>query len=289
MLSGTSEESKAYVYYGDRIYSEWIQANKNEQEGLMIPLRSPDAKSGSEFMQYIMSMSFSDRENAIYNEISKGNIPYFLRELKHIEASFTDANGSSHKVQYDVMPDYLAIGSDSNFCRIPMGPITAQKLADLFGASMPTRKLVDYIYLNAEIKLEPVTYAPVGNENEKVQKFIEHNDAIENLRISAGGILGQLIGGIKKDVILSNKITDPARPNHVVIYGWHRLNGVPIQPLTNIHINSYVDYSHGIRLLNSDIIIDNQVIEMQTVLSDSVLYKLLSDESGVMEQPKYIR
>jgi len=288
MLSGTALESQAYQYYGDRIYTEWIQADENDNTGLKIPLRSPDARSGSEFMQYVMNMSFADRENAIYNEISTGNIPYFYRELKHLQASFADANGISHQIEYEVMPDYLAVGSDSDFCRIPMGPITAQRIADWFGATMPTRKLVDHIYLNAEIKLEPVTYTPVGNQNEKVEKFIEHNNAIEEQRILAGGILGQLIGGTKKDVVLSIKITDPTRPNHVVIYGWHRLNGVAIQPLTNIHIDSYVDYSHGIRLLNADVKIDGEVNDIRTVLRDPVLYKILSDETGLMAQPTYI-
>ena len=253
MVSGTQHEGEGYEYYGARAYSQWIQVNVDYPQQLTIPPRSPNAKSGSEFMQYVMNMSFEDREAQIYNEVSTGNIPSFLRKLKQVEATFNDANGVSHTVKYEVMPDYLAIGSDSDFCRIPTGPITAQRLADLFGAVMPTRKLVDNIYSNCEIKLEPVTYAPVGNQNELVSKFIEHNNAIQQQFEDAGGVLGQLTGGIKKDVVLSNLIIDPSRPNHVVIYGWHQLNGQPIQPLTNIHINTYTDYSHGIRFLNSEI------------------------------------
>ncbi len=288
MLSGTAEEGQGYVYYGDRAYGEWLQAGENDNTGLKIPLRAPNARSGSEFMQYILNMPFANRENAIYNEISTGNIPNFYRELMHLEASFTDAQGVLHQVAYEVMPDYLAVGSDSDYCRIPMGPLTAQRIADWFGACMPTRKLVDHVYLNAEIKLAPITYAPVGNNNEKVEKFIEHNTAIEGARNQVGGVVGQLVGGTKKDVVLSNLITDPSRPNHVVIYGWHRLNGVAIQPLTNIHSNSYVDYSHGIRLMNAHVTIDGGVSDIRTVLTDPVRYKILSDETGLMAQPTYI-
>ncbi|MEO8399903.1 MAG: fibronectin type III domain-containing protein, partial [Ignavibacteriaceae bacterium] len=288
MVSGTAHEGVDYAYYGARAYSQWIQINVDYPQPLMIPPRSPDFKSGSEFMQSVMNMSFADRETEIYNEVSKGNIPNFLRSLTTVEASFNDGNGTSHTVKYEVMPDYLAVGSDSDFCRIPTGPITAQKLADLFGAVMPTRKLVDNIYLNSEIKLEPVTYTPVGNQNELVSKFIEHNDAINQQFNNASGIPGQLTGGTKKDVVLSNLIIDPNRPNHVVIYGWHQLNGQPIQPLTNIHINSYTDYSHGIRFLNSEILIDNEIKKVQEILQDPVLYKILSDESGQMVQPTYI-
>jgi hypothetical protein len=153
---------------------------------------------------------------------------------------------------------------------------------------MPTRKLVDHIWQNSEIKLEPVTYVPVGNENESVQKFIEHHAAIEAQLVVAGGMPGDLIGGTKKDVVLSNLIVDPTRPNHVVIYGWHRLSGLPIQPLSNIHINTYVDYSHGIRLIDSEIQIDDSLTTVQNVLKDAILYKVLSDESGAMTQPTYI-
>ncbi len=288
MVSGTQHENEGYEYYGTRAYSQWIQINVNYPQPLTIPPRSPDAKSGSEFMQSVMNMTFEDREKEIYNEASTGNIPDFLRKLKTIETISIDANGVSHSIKYEVMPDYLAIGSDSDFCRIPTGPITAQRLADLFGAVMPTRKLVDNIYSNSEVKLDPVTYTPVGNQNELVSKFIEHNSAIQQQFINAGGVLGQLTGGIKKDVVLSNKIIDSSRPNHVVIYGWHQLNGQPIQPLTNIHINTYTDYSHGIRFLNSEITIDGKIKKIQDILTDPVMYKILSDEDGIMVQPTYI-
>ncbi len=268
----------------DKSQSKILQNAK----GLEIPPRPENAKSGSEFMESIKSLTFSNREQAIKNELLSGNIPNFLRELVEVDAFFTGSDGNQHNIKYWVMPDYLAIGSDSNFCRIPMGPITAQTVADVFGAVMPTRKLVDNIYINSEVKLAPKFYAPIGNENERVEKFILHNSDIQDQFAAANGILGQLVGGIKKDVVLSNKIVDPSRPNHVVIYGWHQLNGAPIQPLTNIHYDYYVDYSHGIRFLDSDILIDGDTVKIQDVLMDPNLYKILSDESGVMSQPTYL-
>ena len=63
------------------------------------------------------------------------------------------------------------------------------------------------------------------------------------------------MGGTKKDIVISNKIIDPTRPGYVVIYGWHQLNGAAIQPLTNIHSGSYVDYSHGVRLMNAELLV----------------------------------
>ncbi|NUN08795.1 MAG: fibronectin type III domain-containing protein [Ignavibacteriaceae bacterium] len=287
-FSGSENEGIGYTYYGQRAYSSLIQPHVYYPRGINIPPRPPGSMTGSQFMNFVMNMTFAQREAEILKELNKGNIPQFMRSAKRINTTFNDAQGRSYSVGYDVLPDYLAIGSDSDYCRIPMGPLTAQRIADFYGATMPTSKLVDNIYLKSELKLAPVTYAPVGNQNELVPKFIEHNNAIENQRISAGAPLGTLIGGTKKDVVISNKITDPARPNHVCIYGWHSLNGQPIQPLTNIHVNTYVDYSHGVRYINNQVTLDTSLVDIRLILQDPLKYAIFSNESGPMVQPSYL-
>jgi hypothetical protein len=254
---------------------------------LNIPARPQNALSGSQFMKNVESLTFAEREERIFEEISKGNIPQFLRKLTKLEGEFQDAAGITHKVIYEVMPDYLAIGSELDYCRVPMGPKTAQKIADLFGAILPTSKLVDEIYKNADIKLEPVTYAPVGNLSELVPRFVMHNNDIEAKLKKSEARLGELVSGTKKDVIISSKILDPARPNHVVIYGWHKLDGLPIQPATNIHFDTYVDYSHGIRLLNNEILLDSKLMKIADLLKHETLFKIFSNESEPMVQPHY--
>ena len=286
MVSGTQAEGQGYVYYGSRAYTKWIQSEIPQPAQMTIPARPANAKTGSQFMNSIMYMSFDQREAEILKEISAGNIPDFMRTPKRITSYFQDASGTSHKVSYEVLPDYLAIGSNSDYCRIPMGPVTAQKIANLFGATLPTSKLVDDIYANADVKLAPVTYTPVGDSNSSVAKFIEHNAAIEAQRAAAGAPLGYLVGGIKKDVIISIKILE--KPGNVVIYGWHQLNGQPIQPVYNGHVNYYLDYSHGIRLLNKQIIVDSVVKEIPKLLTDPVFYKILSNEASPMTQPSYL-
>ena len=256
---------------------------------LSIPEREPNAMTGSEFMDSISDISFEERELRILEEISAGNIPEFLRQLSTITTRFEDSSGKSYTVTFEVMPDYLSIGSNADFCRIPIGPITAQKLADIFGATMPTRKLVDKIYDQSEIKLDPVPYYPVDNQNELVAKFIEHNVAIEKQREEKGAKLGNLTGGIKKDVVISNKIADPNRTHHVVIYGWHKLNGEPIQPLYNGHIDSYTDYSHGIRFINSRILIDGEIYDFKDILSDDRMFSIISDEESPMIKTSYLK
>jgi hypothetical protein len=289
MLSGTPREGDGYVYYGARAYTSFIQTAAVLPNPVQIPARPSGSMTGSQFMTSVGSMSITDRESAIYAECAKGNVPDFMRTLTKLHSTFQDANGVSHSVIYEVMPDYLCIGSNDDFCRIPMGPITAQKIANLYGAAMPTAKLVDDIYAQAPLKVAPQPLDIPDADKITPATFLNHNAMIESQRISSGQPLGTLMGGTKKDVVISNKIVDPARPDHVVIYGWHQLNGTPIQSLTNIHINSYVDYSHGIRLMNAELLVDSVTMNVKQMLADAVWYKVLSNETGAMTQPSYFK
>lgn len=54
----------------------------------------------------------------------------------------------------------------------------------------------------------------------------------------------------------------------------------PIQPLYTGHINWWVDYSHGIRLVHQTIYINGKPMNYIDVLKDKVLQKLLCDEDN---------
>jgi hypothetical protein len=287
LLYDTPLVNKTYTYYGERIYQHFIGREVPGIRPMHIPVREPKDISGSEFMQSVADLSFDERESLILREMSKGNIPDFLRKTVSVHSVLQDATGKSHELRLEVMPDYLAVGSNDDFCRVPMGPQTAQKLADQFSASLPTAKIVDEIYHQSVLKLNPVSYYPLGDRNEKVAAFIAHNQAINDSLIAAGFLPGVFIEGIKKDVIISNKLADPSRTHHVTIYGWHRPDGTPIQPVTNIHIDSYVDYSHGIRLINGEVILDGIPRSLDSILKDPVLYKLLTNEDGPLKITKY--
>lgn len=253
---------------------------------LQIPPRKVDAENGSEFMKRMIPLSLEEREEEIFKALTEGNMPEFLKKPIQLKGTFQDSMGKSHELIYEVMPDYLAIGSDEDYCRIPMNPHTAQRLANLFGASLITSKISDHIYENAEVKLDPFFYKPVGRENESIEKFILHNEQIEKQKSEANGRDGQLIAGIKKDVILSFHLAD--LPDRVVIYGWHKLDGNPIQPVYKGHVDWYVDYSHGIRLMNKEVILDGDMVSVSQILGDPILFKILSDEDKPMKQMEYL-
>ena len=103
---------------------------------------------------------------------------------------------------------------------------------------------------------------------------MKHNDLIEEQR---GEVLrSALLAGIKKDVVLTNRLNEKA--NRVAIFGWHYADGTPIQPLTIVHVNWYVDYSHGIRLVKRSMTVDGKPRDLKFLLHDATLHALVTDE-----------
>lgn len=244
-----------------------------------IPARPKDAAGGTAFFAALEKLSRTEREEAVAREILRGNLPEFLRTFQKVTVTAKDANGKNHSATVEVMPDYLAVGGDADFVRVPMTPMTAARIADAFGCALPTRKIVDDVYRTATAKLEP---RPLTKDRESSATFLEHHAIIERQRV--GRKLGELVAGIKKDVVISNRVGD--RPNRVAIYGWHKLDGAPIQPLTTVHVNWYVDYSHGVRLMKRAVTVDGTVRDVRPVLYAADLAPLLSDE-GPIVRPAY--
>ena len=234
---------------------------------------------GRVFMRSVADLSTSDREAAIRDELLSGNVPGFLRRFVTIHTLATTGDDVESTAMYEVAPDYLAIGSDDDFVRVPMTPMTAQAVADAFGCTLPTRKMVNDIYNQAEVKLAPL---PLTEERTSVTTFLQHSGRIEWQRQDKP--LGALVGGIKKDVVVTNRLQE--KPNRVAIYGWHKLNGEPIQPMTIVHADTYVDYSHGVRLIRRAMRADGEPTTVDMVLADPNLAALLSDE-GTIAEPRY--
>ncbi|HEV3383161.1 MAG TPA: hypothetical protein VG097_00015 [Gemmata sp.] len=250
---------------GPRAYSKCVQPAPG------IPKRHEDAIGGKEFFNLLDKFPATEREEAIGREILKGNIPEFLRTFQQVTIRTKDSAGKEHTAVIEVMPDYLAIGSDKDFVRVPMTPKTAARIADAFGCSLPTRKVVDEAYRAATVKLEP---KPLTEERELPGTFLRHNSIIEEQ--FAGKKLGELVAGIKKDVVVTNRLAE--KPNRVAIYGWHMTDGKAIQPLTIVHVESYIDYSHGVRLMRRIVTVDGKPWDVRQILYSTNLCELLSDE-----------
>jgi len=168
-------------------------------QALQIPARPDNAMGGAEFMQSLIPLSLAAREEAIFREATKGNIPNAFRQMARITTTRQDANGVNHQIVLEVMPDFLAIGSDEDFYRIPLLPMTAQRIANAFGAILPTTIISDLAWQYAEIRINPWDVViPWTNRNVTVPSFIDHNQMIEARRIPHGKPASALIAGHKK-------------------------------------------------------------------------------------------
>ncbi len=245
------------------------------------PPRPTGAPTGSQFLAEIAGLDRTARESRVMQEITGGNVPGFMRSFIPINVS-ANISGSPVSATYYVSPDYLCIGRDTDFVRMPPTPLVGQPIADALGCLLPTRKMVDDIYAQAEVKLAPSPISPATVDITRATTFYRHHQRVEEQR--AGQTLGALVGGIKKDVVITPQLE--SHPNRVAIYGWHQLNGQPIQPLYLGHVDYYVDYSHGIRLVQQKMLVDGVEMSVADVLADPDLHVLLSDE-GVVLNPSY--
>ncbi len=244
-----------------------------------MPERPAHALTGSAFSATLAHLSREERERAILHELFAGNVPSFLRRLRTVTVKGIGPDSVVHVVEYEVMPDYLAIGSDDDFVRMPMLPYTAQDFCDAFGFVLPTRKMVNDIWAAATVHVEP---RPLTVEREAPATFLRHQRIIEEQL--KGSEPGAFVAGIKKDVVVTGMLQE--RPNRVAIYGWHYPSGQPIQPLYTGHVDWYVDYSHGIRPVRRWLRVDGVRRSYEEVLADPKLAYLLSDE-GPIPVPRY--
>jgi hypothetical protein len=253
--------------------------NDSSPGNSLIPSRDPGALTGSAFIQANIDLSVAPREVNILNEFLHGNIPDFLRNLTPVTVS-----DGTNSITFLVMPDVLCLGSDADYVRMPMNPHTAQAIADKYDCTLPTTKIANCIWSAAPNKLAPAPWGPpYDGDMQKTYRIGVHNTTINNQL--AGRDPHAMITGHKKDVVLTNRLCSGNPYKRVAIYGWFMLTGIPIQGLNpTSHEDTYEDYSHGIRLIANDVIVNGNPMRMQDVFNNTVLVHLVSDEGNLVFQ-----
>ena len=250
----TPAAGKWGVFGGPRAYQKWVA----------------ERRGGREVLRRIADLPLADREAVIVDEILGGNVPAHLRRFVKVKLKSGELEGA-----VEVIPDYLAVGTDDDWVRTPLTPMAAARVAEAWGCALPTRKMVDAAWEQAAVKLEP---QPLTEQREAITTFVQHHELIQAQ--SKNPAAGTLVAGIKKDVVVSNRLKE--KPGRVAIYGWHKLDGKPIQPLTIVHRDTYVDYSHGVRLVKVEMDVGGKRRTLADVLKDPAVCGLVSDE-GVID------
>ena len=90
------------------------------------------------------------------------------------QAQVPNNSGRLVRATIFVTPDYLAIGSQSDFIRMPMNYHTASRVASQFGFILPTRRMVDAIYNQSEDHFTPQPLPP-GPQMRSTAYYQRHN------------------------------------------------------------------------------------------------------------------
>lgn len=267
------------------LFSTWTCDSHRPGPTLDLPPRPTDAASGRELARDLASLDVAAREERISREVFNGNVPTWLRELRPVVMT-RELEGRAHEVVFWVTSDYLAVGSDNDFLLVPLSPQTAQRIADRLDASLPTPLMVDAVWLAADARLAPQRLAPqdsIGSVR-TVEYFLRHTSVINGQRLLRRVAADALVAGHKKDVVLSPALA--ANPGKVAVYGMHQTDGTPTQRLSTVAQDGWVYYNHGVRLVHRRIMLDGASLDLQTVLRDPSLARLLSD-AGAMAEPWY--
>lgn len=252
-------------------------------QSIDLPPRPADAPGGTALIAAITDLPIDERERRIIAAITRGNVPSWNRRWIPIEVRRQLAS-STVRITFWTLPDYLAVGSDDDWFLVPLSPQAATRIGELIGASLPTPVMVDAIW-KAAVKLGADSIAPSA-AMVTVPVFAEHNRLVVARRNAANATLGALVAGHKKDLVLTPRLD--TLPGRVAIYGWHRSDGTPIQPLHLGHGSGHVDYSHGVRMVRDRVMLDGVEHDLANVLRDPLLSRLLSDE-GPMREGRYPR
>lgn len=250
-----------------------------EVENLPVPeLQIP----GQQFITDNVKTDRFARDASARDLIIAGNVPSHMRSFCPVTTALPDGRS----LTLYVLPDYLCIGTDSDYVRVPMQPLNAQAVADALNCILPTTKMVDLIWSAAVNKLMPLPWGPPYDASMmSTSRISVHNSRIAAQLAKSNLDAAALTAGHKKDVVITTKLVK--QPKQVAIYGWTQLNGKPIQPLYLGHESTYVDYSHAVRLVSKRCDIDGAEDDLERVLSDSELSHAVSIE-GPVSQPRYV-
>jgi hypothetical protein len=239
-----------------------------------IPRRPGRAPSGAAVLAAVGNGSGSGRDSALIGQAMAGNVPTHLRNLQPVRLSGI-AGGRQTEIVICVTPDYLAVGSDADHVRVPLGLPAALRVAETFGMMLPTTRMVDAIYAQADVRLSPRPMTP-GPQMSSTDYFHRHDRTVDAQLAEAGGRDGLLLAGHKKDLVIANRLS--RNRGRVAIYGWHRSNGDPIQPLSTVHGAYYADYSHGIRLVSRTAYVNGEAVDLRSLLTSGTYAAILNSD-----------
>ena len=313
-LVSTAERRQADRFLADLlgIRSQWIAEAESGENWIPTPSFPPRTSSmtGTAFMATIAGDKapgrpgpWQKREDAMVAELLAGNIPAWLKQWITVRVSKKDA---SPVVTVRVLPDYLCVGTDTDYRHLPLDQQSAQKVASAFGAILPTAKICHAIWRWTPWS-HVISAIQLPTLRKKANKDFAQNStaaydasslAIQEEMKSKGISPGELVAGHKKDVVLSARAR--ASPEKISFHGFY-LGKYPAEPCyeggdpasCNPELpvvthpegqGHFSDYSQGVRLVHPQMNIDGALHLVADVLKDMKLCTLIAE--GPIDPPR---
>lgn len=249
--------------------------------------------NGQDFLESMRGASLGQWERTFVEAAKRGE----LTPWPWIELPLT--NGTDTAI-LSVAADVLSIGPIGAHLRVPLTPSAAQDVCNLFGWILPTPWLVYQIWRASLVKLTPTPMVP--NKGANLAQYAEHSGRIDQQVQASLPATGEreapagIVSGAKKDIVVSNIY----QPKKVLIFGWYRPEPdiysdkqpmgapkrQPTQPLSNVHGDFYVDYSHGPRAIAGTCSVNGALTATEDVYKHPTLSKLVSIE-GPLRMTRY--
>lgn len=227
---------------------------------------------GSEFFKD----STEPREQKIKSWIMSGFFPSWFQPTKEIKV--TDSAGNV--LQYYVTPDYFALGEDNDYVIMPCNPLTFNTWLDQNHCMLPTKTMVNQIF-NSSNKLAALPCTPQRGESiTSLRLYQEIDTKVKASLKPPQSHAVNLFAGHKKDVVLANELAQSQYKAKVAIYGWWYKGGKdPIQGLNyKSHSVTYVDYSHGLRGVSKECLLNGINHSLVDILQNETLCHLVHDK-----------
>lgn len=227
----------------------------------------------TEILKEIFPLVGNEREKIISQHLEQGHVPNFLLTNPPFKTSIT-AILNKNILEYFVFPEYLSLGEDDDYFLCPMNPETCRSFMEKNNLLLPTCKMVRQIYKASELKILP---SPISPNSQRTNLFgIINQKIMLDKQVYTKDVF---VAGHKKDVVLSNVLAGKGYGDRVGLYGWFKKDGTVIQDLYCKHYRTYVDYSHGLRMVYDKALLNGVEVSLKRdILRHPELCLLLHDE-----------
>lgn len=147
----------------------------------------------------------------------------------------------------------------------------AQRIADQLHAILPTPRILQLIWEQADVRLLPCVL-PADTEMGSTVRMIEHSECVDKRIAGRKG----LVVNVGKHWVLTNHITE--KRHLAANYGWFQKGNHPIQTVGTRHDTAHTDYSQILRLVKPVIRVDGREVDIRRVGRSPDLWGLVSDE-----------